>query len=59
VVIQKGQGVYVWDPEGRRYLDFLSSYSAVNQGKLIISYASVILTYSAQDIVILNLSRHW
>lgn len=32
VVIEKGDGVYVWDLEGKRYFDFLSAYSAVNQG---------------------------
>jgi ornithine--oxo-acid transaminase len=32
VVLSKGEGVYVWDVEGRRYFDFLSAYSAVNQG---------------------------
>lgn len=32
VVLTRGAGVYVWDVEGRRYLDCLSSYSAVNQG---------------------------
>lgn len=32
VVLAKGDGVYVWDPEGNRYYDFLSAYSAVNQG---------------------------
>ena len=32
VVLARGQGVYVWDVEGKRYLDCLSSYSAVNQG---------------------------
>jgi ornithine--oxo-acid transaminase len=32
VVLDKGQGVYVWDVEGKRYYDFLSAYSAVNQG---------------------------
>ncbi len=32
VVLKKGQGVYVWDVEGKRYYDFLSAYSAVNQG---------------------------
>jgi ornithine--oxo-acid transaminase len=32
VVISRGKGVYVWDVEGNRYYDFLSSYSAVNQG---------------------------
>lgn len=32
VVLSKGEGVYVWDVEGRKYYDFLSAYSAVNQG---------------------------
>ncbi|MDQ2860586.1 MAG: ornithine--oxo-acid transaminase [Pseudomonadota bacterium] len=32
VVITRGEGVHVWDVEGRRYLDCLSAYSAVNQG---------------------------
>jgi ornithine--oxo-acid transaminase len=32
VVIQRGEGVWVWDVEGNRYLDFLAAYSAVNQG---------------------------
>lgn len=32
VVLERGQGVHVWDVEGKKYLDFLSAYSAVNQG---------------------------
>ncbi|MFP4459636.1 MAG: ornithine--oxo-acid transaminase [Candidatus Zixiibacteriota bacterium] len=32
IVIAKGEGVNVWDPEGKKYMDFLSAYSAVNQG---------------------------
>jgi ornithine--oxo-acid transaminase len=32
VVLERGEGAYVWDIEGRRYLDFLSAYSALNQG---------------------------
>ncbi|TNE82171.1 MAG: ornithine--oxo-acid transaminase [Bacteroidetes bacterium] len=32
VVLNKGEGVFVWDVEGKRYYDFLSAYSAVNQG---------------------------
>ncbi|RZK42857.1 MAG: ornithine--oxo-acid transaminase [Pedobacter sp.] len=32
VVLEKGEGVYLWDVEGKKYLDFLSAYSAVNQG---------------------------
>ncbi|RMC11281.1 hypothetical protein DUI87_11400 [Hirundo rustica rustica] len=32
VALERGKGVYVWDVEGRKYFDFLSAYSAVNQG---------------------------
>ena len=32
VVLSRGEGVYVWDTEGKQYYDFLSAYSAVNQG---------------------------
>jgi ornithine--oxo-acid transaminase len=32
VVLERGEGIWVWDVEGRKYLDFLSAYSAVNQG---------------------------
>jgi ornithine--oxo-acid transaminase len=32
VVLERGQGIWVWDVEGNRYLDFLSAYSALNQG---------------------------
>ena len=32
VVLAKGDGVHVWDVEGKQYYDFLSAYSAVNQG---------------------------
>jgi|SRR5690554_1211914 len=32
VMLSKGEGVYVWDVEGKKYYDFLSAYSAVNQG---------------------------
>ncbi len=32
VVLSKGEGVYVWDVDGKKYYDFLSAYSAVNQG---------------------------
>jgi len=34
VVISRAKGCKVWDPEGREYYDFLSAYSAVNQGHL-------------------------
>lgn len=32
VVLERGEGTYVWDVEGKRYFDFLAAYSAVNQG---------------------------
>ena len=32
VVLSKGEGIYVWDVEGKKYFDYLSAYSAVNQG---------------------------
>ncbi len=32
VVLEKGEGVFLWDVEGKKYFDFLSAYSAVNQG---------------------------
>ncbi len=32
VVLSRGEGVYVWDTEGKKYYDFLSAYSAINQG---------------------------
>ncbi|XP_073300397.1 ornithine aminotransferase, mitochondrial-like [Primulina huaijiensis] len=32
VVFSQAKGSYIWDPEGKKYVDFLSAYSAVNQG---------------------------
>lgn len=32
VVLQRGEGIWVWDVEGNKYMDCLSAYSAVNQG---------------------------
>ena len=32
VVLARGEGVFMWDVEGKRYFDFLSAYSAVNRG---------------------------
>ncbi|MGI9625299.1 MAG: aminotransferase class III-fold pyridoxal phosphate-dependent enzyme, partial [Longimicrobiales bacterium] len=34
VVLERGEGVWVWDVEGKKYLDMLSAYSALNQGHL-------------------------
>src|SRR5512143_3232194 len=32
VVVERGEGIYLWDVDGKRYVDFLAAYSAVNQG---------------------------
>lgn len=32
VVLERGQGVFMWDVDGKRYYDFLAGYSAINQG---------------------------
>ena len=53
VVFSRALGIHVWDPEGRCYMDFLSAYSAVNQGKLIYFQ---ILNYKVMRI--LNSLRH-
>jgi len=45
VVITRGEGAWVWDVEGRRYLDFLAAYSAVNQGHC---HPRIIATLKAQ-----------
>jgi len=46
VVLSKGKGVHVWDVEGKQYFDFLSGYSAVNQGHCL------------QRLYLLFLNRH-
>lgn len=45
VVLDRGEGVYLWDVDGKRYYDFLSGYSAVNQGHC---HPSIINTLVAQ-----------
>ena len=45
VVLNKGQGVHVWDVGGNRYYDFLSGYSAVNQGHC---HPAIIKTFTEQ-----------
>ena len=32
VVLDRGEGIHIWDAEGKKYFDFLSAYNAVNQG---------------------------
>ena len=54
VVLERGEGVHVYDVNGKKYLDFLSAYSAVNQGhchpKLVkaISDQAALLTLSSR-----------
>mgnify|MGYP005982964641 CR=1 FL=1 len=51
VVLDRGEGVFVWDVEGKRYYDFLSAYSAVNQGH---SHPKIVeaLTQQAQKLAL-------
>lgn len=53
VVIKKGKGVYVWDVEGKQYYDYLSAYSAVNQGHC---HPKIIdaLTTQAQELTLVS-----
>jgi ornithine--oxo-acid transaminase len=57
VVLEKGEGVFVWDVDGKRYYDFLSGYSAVNQGhchpKIIAA-----LTAQAQQLTLTSRAFH-
>jgi len=57
VVLEKGEGVFVWDVAGKRYYDFLSGYSAVNQGhchpKIIAA-----LTAQAQQLTLTSRAFH-
>ena len=57
VVLSRGEGVFVWDVDGKRYYDFLSGYSAVNQGhchpKIIAA-----LTQQAQQLTLTSRAFH-
>jgi len=48
VVLTKGKGVFVWDTDGRRYFDFLSAYSAVNQGHCHERIVSALVSQASQ-----------
>lgn len=48
VVLSRGEGVYVWDVEGKRYYDFLSAYSAVNQGHCHPRIINALITQARQ-----------
>jgi ornithine--oxo-acid transaminase len=57
VVLSRGQGVYLWDVEGKKYFDFLSAYSAVNQGHC---HPEIIeaLTNQAKDLTLTSRAFH-
>lgn len=48
VVLSRGEGVYVWDVEGKKYFDFLSAYSAVNQGHCHPRIVNALVTQARQ-----------
>lgn len=48
VVLSKGEGIWVWDVEGKKYLDFLSAYSAVNQGHAHPEIVNALCTQAAK-----------
>src|SRR6187455_663737 len=48
VVLAKGEGVFLWDIEGKRYYDFLSGYSAVNQGHCHPKIISALIEQASQ-----------
>ena len=48
VVLQKGEGVFLWDIDGKRYYDFLSGYSAVNQGHCHPKIISALIEQASQ-----------
>jgi len=48
VVLSRGEGIYVWDVEGKRYFDFLSAYSAVNQGHCHAKILAALIAQSKQ-----------
>jgi ornithine--oxo-acid transaminase len=57
VVLEKGEGVFVWDVEGKRYFDFLSGYSAVNQGHCHPRIINA-LTQQAQQLTLTSRAFH-
>lgn len=57
VVLSRGEGVYVWDVEGKKYYDFLSAYSAVNQGHCHPKIINA-LTSQAQNLTLTSRAFH-
>lgn len=56
-VLEKGEGVYLWDVEGKKYFDFLSAYSAVNQGHCHPRIVNV-LKHQAQTLTLTSRAFH-
>ncbi|MBM9592258.1 ornithine--oxo-acid transaminase [Leptospira sp. 201903075] len=54
VVITKGEGIYLWDIEGKKYFDFLSAYSAVNQGHC---HPKIVEVFQKQSAILTLTSR--
>ena len=54
VVLEKGEGIYVWDTDGKKYFDFLSAYSAVNQGHC---HPKIIKALQEQSLILTLTSR--
>ena len=48
VVLSRGKGVHVWDVEGKKYYDYLSGYSSVNQGLMLTIELSQLGQYLTQ-----------
>lgn len=57
VVLEKGEGVFVWDVEGKRYFDFLSGYSALSQGHCHLRIIKA-LTDQAQKLTLVSRAFH-
>ncbi len=57
VVLERGEGVHVWDVEGKQYYDFLSAYSAVNQGHSHLKIVQA-LTDQAQKLALTSRAFH-
>ena len=57
VVLSKGEGVFVWDVEGKKYYDFLSAYSAVNQGHCHPQIVQALIT-QAQTLTLTSRAFH-
>jgi acetylornithine/succinyldiaminopimelate/putrescine aminotransferase len=62
VVISKASGVHVWDVDGKKYFDFLSAYSALNQGhnhpKVIRRPCSLVFLSSAHSVMLNTMVVH-